>query len=109
VTCCEAIATGIWAIRGTDAGLGRYRGMLELRPGDNGSLQAIRLVELEDVLYTDGRAIDLVWTGTVASDLADSATLTVILTQADFITQVGDLIRTAADATPLVVMGPCAT
>jgi hypothetical protein len=99
----EAIAPGVWGIRGTDAELGRYAGTLEIREGEGGSLEAIRLVQLADLTHTDGRAIDLVWTGAVTSATVSGATLSFALTRADFITQVGRLVRTAADATPLGV------
>lgn len=102
---CEAMAPGIWEMRGADAELGRYGGVLELRQGDSGSQEAIRIVQLEEVRHMDGRGIDLVWMGTAHSDQVDRGTLIVTLTQADFITQVGNLVRTAADAMPLVVIG----
>ena len=100
---CEAIEPGVWGISGTDAELGRGTGTLEIREAGDGSLAAIRLVQLEDIVHTDGWAVELAWTGTVVSDTANRATLTFALTRADFITRVGELVRTAADATPLVV------
>jgi hypothetical protein len=99
------IEPGMWSVSGVDAQLGRYGGTLEIRPGVDGRLQLIRVVSLADVVHADGRAVDLVWTGSVQSDAPDAATLSVALRRADFVPQVEEVVRRAADAAPLEVAG----
>ena len=104
----EAASTlaGIWRISGSDARLGSYTGLLELREhSNNGTLEAIRTVRLDNYTHQDGRGIDLVWTGTVAGTAEDGAKILISLLRTDFITQVGTLQRTSADASPLEVIG----
>ena len=97
---------GIWRLNGSDARLGSYTGLLELRERPNdGTLEAIRVVHLEHYSHQDGRGVDLVWTGTVADTAENGAQILVSLSRADFITQVGDVRRTAGDASPLKVFG----
>jgi hypothetical protein len=98
-----ALESGIWTISGVDAELGSYTGTLEVREAKDGFLDAIRLVQLERFKHQDGRSVDLAWTGKAASETVRSATLTFPLIRADFITQVGDLVRTSAEAAPIVV------
>ena len=98
-----ALEPGIWTISGVDAELGSYTGTLEVREAKDGSLDAIRLVQLEHFKHQDGRSVDLAWTGKAANETVSSATLTFPLTRADFITQVDDFVRTSAEATPIVV------
>ena len=97
---------GIWRISGSDARLGSYTGLLELREHSNeGTLEAIRTVHLENYSHQDGRGVDLVWTGTMAGAAEESPQILISLARADFITQVGALQRTGSDATPLEVIG----
>jgi hypothetical protein len=79
---------GIWRISGSDAQLGSYTGLLELREHSNdGTLEAIRTVHLENYSHQDGRGVDLVWTGTLAGTAEEGAQILISLTRADFITQ----------------------
>jgi hypothetical protein len=111
VTACKVrpeppthIEPGVWSIRGTDAALGSFTGRLEIREA-GGGLEVSRVITLDDLTHDDGRAIDVVWTGEVGSRAPDSATLRLSLLRADFIRQVGELVRGPGDATPLEVVG----
>lgn len=100
---CNPIPTGIWEISGTDAQLGPFQGTLEVRTGPEGGMEAIRLVELHDRTYPDGRTIELAWTGRVERALDEPWVLAFSLRRADFITEVGSVVRTEADRDPLPV------
>ena len=100
---CDPAPVGLWEIEGVDDQLGAYTGSLEIRAGEGDTLEAIRVVELLDRVHDDGRAIELAWTGTVERNQSVPWLIVYSLTRADFIPQVGDLIRTAEDATPLLV------
>jgi hypothetical protein len=96
---------GLWWVSGSDDALGPYHGLLEIRPQTDGTLQAIRLVSLDEYRYHDGRHVDLVWTGSVETDTTQSARILIALQRADFIIQVGELERTPDDGKPLEVIG----
>jgi hypothetical protein len=97
---------GIWQINGNDTRLGTYTGSLEVRERTNDStLDVIRLVHLDHYTHTDGRGVDLVWTGTATNDPAKGVQVNFALAREDFIPQVGNLVRSAADAAPLQVIG----
>jgi hypothetical protein len=62
-------------------------------------------VTLHDRSHSDGRAIDLVWTGTLERSGSRSAIISIDLRRADFVPKVGELERTPSDASPLPVIG----
>jgi hypothetical protein len=105
---CTPLEPGTWKISGTDARLGAFSGLLEIRQGEGEALQALRVVTLKDLVSDDGREVEAAWTGSVEAADRNPGILRFSLTRADFIPRVSELERTEADGTPLAVEGKAA-
>jgi len=101
---CHPIPPGVWEIWGTDAELGAFSGTLEITQDESGRVFVTRVVGLQDVVHTDGRTVESVWTGTVTQTADAPWPAQFSLTRADFIPRVGTLERTGEDADPLEIL-----
>ncbi|MCA9772032.1 MAG: hypothetical protein KC466_06460 [Myxococcales bacterium] len=103
LSACGLIEPGTWAVTGTSSEGGTFVGQLEIRDRPDGTREAIRVIAF-DAFTHDGRAVETAWTGgRVRPSTHHTALITFALTRADFISRVGALQRTDADAAPLIV------
>lgn len=93
---------GIWFLQGTSSTRGPYNGELELRPSNDGTFDAIRIVTYINYFY-DGLRVQEVWQGKAIAD-NDTLTVSYQLRQGEFITKLDDTSKSAKELrTPITL------
>jgi hypothetical protein len=95
LTSSAKTAAGIWQLQGTNSLKGAYQGELELRPNQDGSTDAIRLVTYQNYSF-QGYQVQEIWTGKARENSA-GLNLQFSLKKADHITRLGSLYRDPSD------------
>jgi hypothetical protein len=93
---------GLYTSVGNDAQLGTYRGRVELRATGPGAYDYVR--EATFATQRNGRSLTVVWTGRAVTR-GGEVHVQVHLRRVGWITRLGALQRTAADAVPTSVTG----
>lgn len=86
---------GIWVLQGTHSLRGPYNGELELRRGQDGTFDVVRMITYINY-YFEGYKVQEVWTGKAVAD-TKALTISYTLKQGDYITRLGNFRRAPAD------------